>query len=285
MSRSGGGCGASTQATSCDCNSCRLAPRLDLKVFVHHGSYVRRPDRRPRRARGLGRDRRPSPPEGRDGRRLAGQRLRPPDQRRGRCPPSRSRPPGTLAGGGDDRAPRARVHVRPGPRGALAGGEQHPPPGRRLGRRRAPGRDRHGRRGRSCHRLGAPDVARPAGDVGGPDRVRGGARGRPARGRVARPSASRAGSRPSRRSWTGSPGTTWPGDSWSRASDRSRPPPTSRSSGRAPASGSDGRPSPKQRSNRPMPGGSGRTRRRRRVASRASRRARCRSPAGSPRDA
>ncbi len=29
------------QATSCDCNSCRLAPRLDLKLFVHHGSYIR----------------------------------------------------------------------------------------------------------------------------------------------------------------------------------------------------------------------------------------------------
>ena len=29
------------QATSCDCNSCRLAPRLDLKLFVHHGSYAR----------------------------------------------------------------------------------------------------------------------------------------------------------------------------------------------------------------------------------------------------
>lgn len=29
------------QATSCDCNSCRLAPRLDLKYFVHHGPYVR----------------------------------------------------------------------------------------------------------------------------------------------------------------------------------------------------------------------------------------------------
>jgi len=28
------------QATSCECNSCRLAPRLDLKLFVHHGSYV-----------------------------------------------------------------------------------------------------------------------------------------------------------------------------------------------------------------------------------------------------
>ena len=27
-------------ATSCDCNSCRLAPRLDLKLFVHHGPYV-----------------------------------------------------------------------------------------------------------------------------------------------------------------------------------------------------------------------------------------------------
>ena len=29
------------QASSCDCNSCRLAPRLDLKFFVHHGSFVR----------------------------------------------------------------------------------------------------------------------------------------------------------------------------------------------------------------------------------------------------
>src|SRR5918994_6676751 len=29
------------QATSCDCNSCRLAPKLDLKLFIHHGSYVR----------------------------------------------------------------------------------------------------------------------------------------------------------------------------------------------------------------------------------------------------
>jgi uncharacterized protein YndB with AHSA1/START domain len=28
------------QATSCDCNSCRLAPRLDLKVFVHHGAFI-----------------------------------------------------------------------------------------------------------------------------------------------------------------------------------------------------------------------------------------------------
>ncbi len=29
------------QATTCDCNSCRLAPKLDLKVFVHHGEFVR----------------------------------------------------------------------------------------------------------------------------------------------------------------------------------------------------------------------------------------------------
>ena len=28
------------QATSCDCQSCRLAPQLDLKLFVHHGEYV-----------------------------------------------------------------------------------------------------------------------------------------------------------------------------------------------------------------------------------------------------
>jgi Protein of unknown function (DUF2652) len=31
------------QATTCECNSCRLAPRLDLKLFVHHGFYVRTP--------------------------------------------------------------------------------------------------------------------------------------------------------------------------------------------------------------------------------------------------
>jgi hypothetical protein len=30
------------QATSCDCSSCRLAPRLDLKFFVHHGRFVTR---------------------------------------------------------------------------------------------------------------------------------------------------------------------------------------------------------------------------------------------------
>jgi uncharacterized protein YndB with AHSA1/START domain len=29
------------QATACDCNSCRLAPKLDLKVFLHHGAFVR----------------------------------------------------------------------------------------------------------------------------------------------------------------------------------------------------------------------------------------------------
>ena len=28
-------------ATACACNSCQLAPQLDLKLFVHHGSYVR----------------------------------------------------------------------------------------------------------------------------------------------------------------------------------------------------------------------------------------------------
>jgi hypothetical protein len=28
-------------ATTCDCTACSLAPRLDLKYFVHHGSYLR----------------------------------------------------------------------------------------------------------------------------------------------------------------------------------------------------------------------------------------------------
>lgn len=29
------------QATACECNSCQLAPRLDLKFFLHHGAYIR----------------------------------------------------------------------------------------------------------------------------------------------------------------------------------------------------------------------------------------------------
>jgi uncharacterized protein YndB with AHSA1/START domain len=29
------------QASSCDCNACSQAPKLDLKFFVHHGQYVR----------------------------------------------------------------------------------------------------------------------------------------------------------------------------------------------------------------------------------------------------
>jgi uncharacterized protein YndB with AHSA1/START domain len=28
------------QASDCDCQSCRLAPQLDLKLFVHHGAFV-----------------------------------------------------------------------------------------------------------------------------------------------------------------------------------------------------------------------------------------------------
>ena len=28
-------------ATACDCQACSLAPRLDLKLFVHHGTFVR----------------------------------------------------------------------------------------------------------------------------------------------------------------------------------------------------------------------------------------------------
>ncbi len=28
-------------ATTCTCNACSLAPRLDLKFLVHHGSFVR----------------------------------------------------------------------------------------------------------------------------------------------------------------------------------------------------------------------------------------------------
>ena len=86
------------QATSCDCNSCRLAPRLDLKVFVHHGAFVW--------SRIAGRDelagfrchRRPPTAEGRGRRRGARQRLRAVHGRRRRRARSRRRCPALRAG-------------------------------------------------------------------------------------------------------------------------------------------------------------------------------------------
>ena len=113
------------QATSCDCNSCRLAPRLDLKLFVHHGSYVR--------SRIAGRDELAGPDVILVHRLLKGDGGR---RRRvataSRCSraaavdalgldPSRAR---AERGRGIDRAPRPRRDVHPRPRGALAGRER-----------------------------------------------------------------------------------------------------------------------------------------------------------------
>ena len=39
--RSGSACGASRPAERLDCKACALAPRLDLKAFVHYGDYLR----------------------------------------------------------------------------------------------------------------------------------------------------------------------------------------------------------------------------------------------------
>ena len=269
------------QATSCDCNSCRLAPRLDLKLFVHHGSYVR--------GRIAGRDE------------LAGadvivvHRLLKGET----AGASRANGFALLTSAAVD-----ALRLDPDRLGLSRAEEtiEH------LGRVSTFVLDLEARwqaessirrldagwaDGEPLAEIDTVVAADPAtvwahltspglratweGPIVFEEALEGGRRGVGS----TRPSASRAGSRPSRRSWTGSPRTTWPGDSWSRASDRSRPPPTSRSSGRARDCGSDGRPRPKRRSIRPMPGGSGRTRRRRRVASRASRPARCRSPTGS----
>ena len=54
-----GGCGTSPRRPRAECNACVLMPRLDLKV--HRPPWLGRPpqDRRARRARRLGRDRRP----------------------------------------------------------------------------------------------------------------------------------------------------------------------------------------------------------------------------------
>ena len=111
------------QATSCDCNSCRLAPRLDLKLFVHHGAFVW--------SRIAGRDE------------LAGSDVIVVHRLLKGTGAAEARANGFAlftaaavdalgldpdalglrSGAGDDRASRPRRHVHPGPRGALAGGD------------------------------------------------------------------------------------------------------------------------------------------------------------------
>ena len=83
------------QATTCDCNSCRLAPRLDLKVFVHHGAFVRSRIAGRDELAGSGRHRRPPTAEGR------------------RAPPRRARNGFALFTGRRRRRPRSRSR-RPG---------------------------------------------------------------------------------------------------------------------------------------------------------------------------
>ena len=112
------------QATTCDCNSCRLAPRLDLKVFVHHGAFVWSRIAGRDELAGFRRDRRPSAAERRRRRGSASQWLRAVHCRRRRRPRSRRRGPRAPARRGGDRAPRPRRHLHPGPRGSLAGRER-----------------------------------------------------------------------------------------------------------------------------------------------------------------
>ena len=155
------------QATSCDCNSCRLAPRLDLKLFVHHGSFVR--------SRIAGRDELAGSDvivvhrllKGADGRRRAGQRLRAVHRRRRRRPRSRSRSPWALAGGRRRSSTSARVDTFTLDLEARWQAESGI---RRLDIGATPIslRHRRDRRGRPGDRLGAPDVARPADAWEGP---------------------------------------------------------------------------------------------------------------------
>ena len=111
------------QATTCDCNSCRLAPKLDLKVFVHHGAFVWSRIAGRDELAGFGRHHRPPAAEGRRRRRGARQRLRAVHGRRRRRPRSRCRCPG---------APSRRRS-----RSSISAGSTHSPwTSRRAGRRR-----------------------------------------------------------------------------------------------------------------------------------------------------
>ena len=144
------------QATSCDCNSCRLAPRLDLKLFVHHGSFVR--------GRIAGRDELAGSDvilvhrllKGTTAAEARGQRLRPVHRRRGRGPRARTCRPRPPAGRGVDRASRSGHDLHARPRGALAGRDRAASH-RDRGCRCDPRPRGDGRR-RAVGRLGASDV-------------------------------------------------------------------------------------------------------------------------------
>ena len=230
------------QATSCDCNSCRLAPRLDLKLFVHHGSYVR--------GRIAGRDE------------LAGSdvivvhRLLKGET----AGASRANGFALLTSAAVD-----ALHLDPDRLGLSRAEEtiEH------LGRVSTFVLDLEARwqaessirrldagwaDGEPLAEIDTVVAADPAtvwahltspglratweGPIVFEEALEGGRRGVGSRSQCI---TGRLATLEEIVDWQ--PWTTWPGDSWSRASDRSRPPPTSRSSGRAPAFGSDGRPS------------------------------------------
>ena len=159
------------QATTCDCNSCRLAPRLDLKVFVHHGAFVW--------SRIAGRDE------------LAGSDVIIVHRLLKGAGAAEARANGFAlftaaavdalgldpdalrlrARRGVDRAPRPGRHLHPGPRGPLAGRERRAPARHRRGGSSPSTSRRPSPPSRRC--LGAPDLARPANALGGTDPHRG----------------------------------------------------------------------------------------------------------------
>ena len=167
-------------ATSCDCNSCRLAPRLDLKLFIHHGSYVH--SRIAGRDELAGRDvilvhrllKGRVAADGTSGRVRGTHRCG--RERHG----DRAGQPGPCERRGVVRAPRSRRGLRVGPGGTLAGRER--PTTRRRRRRRDPRRQRHA----GCRvgdGLGLSDRAGPPKPVGGSARRGRGLGRRQTRGR------------------------------------------------------------------------------------------------------
>ena len=208
-------------ASACDCTACALAPRLDLKAFVHHGDYLR--------STIAGRDELSGADVIVAHRLLKGAGAA---SAAGRGFVLFTEPAAEALGLDASRRPSSPASesiehlgdvatLHPRPRGAMEGRDRGAADRRHDGPD-AVRRSRRPRRPARRRSWAPPDLARRHGRLGGPARDHGDARRRDARRRAAPRAASRAGWRRSRRSSTGRRTSTSAGASPCPASVRSR---------------------------------------------------------------
>ena len=154
------------QATTCECNACVRIPDLNLKFVAHVGLIGRQRMAGPRRARRVGRHRRPPAAQEHRRRGDRGRGLRPPQPGLRRRDEDRRRGARYATPRRDLRAPRRGPGLDPRPRAALAGRGAA-----QAGVHRACGlilRRLHSHPRAAAGGLGVPDDARAGGPPGRP---------------------------------------------------------------------------------------------------------------------